>query len=391
MSATQHMTDEELLQHIDDLPDEEEEQNSSEDEGEENKSDENSDDGTEGDEGSEDTDADDESQNGDTDDDNDGASDDNDSDDANDNDDDAGSADDDDANESQDDDDDSKGDNDDQDDTDGDTQKPDEIDYKAFYEDVTGEYKANGKMMPGLKKPEDFRTALSMASNYAQKTTAMKGHMGRIKMLKDISDDDLNVMMDLHNGDKAAIQKALLDAGIDPVDIDPDKPVEYKVNDHSVSDEQVEFDTVIDGIRDTETFDRTSEVVTKTWDARSRKEMLDNPALIVALNEEMAMDRFDTIQSKIDQVKMLGQTQGKSDLELYQVFATRANEERDPAPVSKKVETPKKKVDDPAKKAAKQKANINAKKTKKSTKKYDPAQLSDDEFLALLDSGATFL
>lgn len=268
------------------------------------------------------------------------------------------------------------------------TEETTEIDYKAFYEQVTSDYKANGKVMPGLKSPEDFKAALAMASNYALKTTAIKPHLGRIKMLKDITDEELNEMMDFRNRNPDVIKKALKEAGIDPLDIDPEAKTEYRANDYRVSQAEIEFEEIIDTIRDTPEFAITSKVVTEVWDAESKKIMLENPHLIRGLNEEIQMGRFDKIQAMIEQRRLLGRTNGMSDLAMYQEIATAMNEAQTPE-VPKTA--PVKKVEDPAVKAEKQKAGISVKKTTTAVKKYDPTKLSDEEFMQLVESGAKFI
>ena len=274
-------------------------------------------------------------------------------------------------------------------DTEADKLETTEIDYKTFYEQVTSDYKANGKVMPGLKSPEDFKAALAMASNYALKTTAIKPHLGRIKMLKDISDDELNEMMDFKNRNPDVIKKALKEAGIDPLDIDPEAKVEYRANDYSVSQAEIEFEEIIDTIKDTPEFAVTSKVVTEVWDAESKKIMLDNPHLIKGLNEEIQMGRFDKIQGMIEQRRLLGRTNGMTDLAMYQEIATAMNEAS--TPTVPEVKAPVQKVEDPVVKAEKQKAGISVKKTTTAVKKYDPTKLSDEEFMKLVESGAKFI
>ena len=268
-----------------------------------------------------------------------------------------------------------------------------EPDYKQFYEQVTSEYKANGKMMPGIKDPEDFKRALSMASNYAQKTTAIKPHLGRIKALEKagVTDDEFNMMMDLRNGDPEAIKKAMKDAKLDPMEIDIDEEVQYRANDHSISSEELEFDEIIDPIRDTPEFAKVTEVVTTLWDERSKKAMLGNPALIEGLHWEMANGRYETVQAQIEQRRLLGKTNGMSDLEMYQEIATAMSQVEEPKQTQTETTKPKVKVEDPALNEKRKKAGIKQKKKTTSEKKYDPTTLSDDEFMKLVESGATFI
>lgn len=279
-----------------------------------------------------------------------------------------------------------------EDDTEEDTPETDDFDYKAFYEEVTGDYKANGRMQPGFKDPQDFKIALAKASDYAQKTTALKPHMRRIKMLQDVSDDELNEMMDFRSRDPELLKKALLEAKIDPIEIDMDAKSTYAPKDYSVSSEEVEFDEVLDSIRNTPTFAKTTEVVAKQWDEKSKQAMMASPTLIAALNEEMEMGRYDTIQGMIDQRRMLGKTGGQSDLEMYQEIATEMNQNSvEPEPAVDVVK-PKVVAQNPAEVLdSKKKAGIVRTKTAKVKKnKYDPAKLSDEEFEALMAGGAEF-
>ena len=278
-------------------------------------------------------------------------------------------------------------------DTEEDTPETSEVDYKAFYEQVTADYKANGKVMPGLKDPKDFQTALSMASNYALKTTAMKPHLGRVKMLKDVSDAELNEMLDFRNRNPEVIKKALKEAGIDPMEIDITEEVKYSAKDYRISPEAIEFEEVIETIKGTPEFEVTSKVVTEVWDEKSKAAMLADPRLIKALNEEVEMGRYDVIQGIIDQQKLLGKTGGMTDLQMYQEIATAMDEEEaktQQVPAKETVQ-PKAKVEDPAVKEKKKQAGIKSKKTASAVKKYDPTKLSDEEVLALVDSGAKFI
>ena len=271
------------------------------------------------------------------------------------------------------------------------TPDTDEVDYKKFYDEVTSEYKANGKMNPGFKKPEEFKRALSMAANYAQKTTAIKPHLGRIKMLQDVTDDQLNEMLDFHHGNTDVIKKALKDAKLDPMEIDIDEEVQYKANDYSVSEAEIEFSETVAELKTTEEFGRLQDVVSKGWDKTSSEAVLSDPALLRGLHEEIAMGRFDEIQNMIDRKKTLGMTNGMSDLAMYQEIAIEMEAKKQQAEV--KTQAPKVEVTPEVKqavKAEKKKAVIKTKKTSKVVKKYDPVNMSDDDFMKILEDGKQF-
>lgn len=275
-------------------------------------------------------------------------------------------------------------------------QETNDVDYKAFYESVTSDYKANGRMMPGIKDPEDLQRALSMASNYAAKTTALKPHLATVKMLEKagISQDDLNEMIDFKNGNVDVLKKKLKEVGVDPLDIDVDQEVEYKPNDYRITEHEMDFAEVIDPIRDTPEYEKAAEVVTTVWDNKSKTQMLQNPELLKGLYEEIAMGRYETVQGIMDQRKLLGKTNGLNDLEMYQEIATELSKTapvEQPKQEVKETVKPKPKVEDPTIKEKKKKAGINTKKKSSAVKKYDPTSMDDEEFMKLVESGATFI
>ena len=285
----------------------------------------------------------------------------------------------------------------DESDTEGENQETtDEVDYKAFYETVTSEYKANGKIMPGIKSPEDLITALQMASNYAQKTAALKPSLKRVKMLKDVTDEELNEMLDFRNRNPEVIKKALKEAELDPLDIDIDEDIDYVPTDHSIPDSQIEFEEVISTIENTPEFAITSQVVSEQWDEVSRQAMFNNPKLIVGLNQEIAMGRFEKVSALMDQARLLGKDQGLNDLELYQQIVTRLAQEEgaqtQPQTTQPKTQTRQtSQVENPALNAQRKQAGVRQKTKAKAEKSYDPTTLSDEEFVKLMEAGAKFI
>jgi len=267
-----------------------------------------------------------------------------------------------------------------------------EIDYKAFYEKVTSEYKANGKIMPGIKNPEDLVTALQMASNYAQKTAALKPSLKRVKMLKDVTDEELNEMLDFRARNPEVIKKALKEAQLDPLDIDIDEDVDYVPTDHSIPDSQIEFEEVISTIENTPEFAITSQVVSEQWDEASRQAMFENPQLIVGLNQEIAMGRFDKVSALMDQTRLLGKDQGLNDLQLYQQIVTQmAQEEAQPQPTQQQQVRQTGQVENPARNEKRKQAGVRQQPKAKAVKQYDPTTLSDEEFMQLMEAGAKFI
>jgi len=128
----------------------------------------------------------------------------------------------------------------------------------------------------------------------------------------------LNFLIDLDKKNPEAIKKFLKDSEIDPMDLslEDDAPA-YKPTDHMVGEHEVALDEVLDEIRQTETFDRTAQVITKEWDTASRRVLYESPSIIRTLNDHMQAGIFDKIAEVMARERILGRLAGLSDLEAY--------------------------------------------------------------------------
>ena len=200
-------------------------------------------------------------------------------------------------------------------------------------------------------------------------------------------------MLDFRARNPEVIKKALKDAKLDPLDIDVDEELSYVPTDHSISDAQIEFEEVIGTIENTPEFETTSKVVSEQWDDASRQAMFDNPKLIVGLNQEVAMGRFDQVSAMMDQARLLGKDNGLNDLALYQALVNTLVKQP-AAPVQMTQESAAQtnvQTENPALKEKRTQAGIRPKPKADAVKEYDPTKLSDEEFMKLMESGAKFI
>lgn len=275
------------------------------------------------------------------------------------------------------------------------------IDYKAFYESVTKDYKANGIMHPGIKDPEKFITALQMATDYAQKTSALKPIMRRAKLLDDISDEDLTEMLEFKKGNVEVIKKAMKQYSVDPITLDLEQ-IDYTAHSIVPSEQSIDFQTVVTKLsKNQELFQKVDDIVFKHWDKASRDLILnDNGTYLDALSEEVSSGRYDRIMPLLVQNKTFNAefTRGKSDLDLYIELAKQ--EEINIANGSVKITPPNTNVTstqqtvtpqvvvDPELESKKASAGISTTKQTNVKPEYNPVKLSDDEFMKLMNNGA---
>lgn len=278
-----------------------------------------------------------------------------------------------------------------------------EIDYKKFYETVTQDFKASGKVMPGVKEPEKFIKALQMATDYALKTAALKPALKRVKMLDGVSDEEFSEMLDFRKRNPEVIKKALKEAQLDPLDLDMDQ-INYVPQQRIPSDAEYEYKEVVEELaRDTE-FAYTRNIVLNELDEKSKEVILTQPKVLQALHQEVVSGRFEQIQAQALHLKTFGDYSHISDLDLYAMIAHEMDKQgihanpvnSDKGVVNTQVTNtvqPKQSISQPNPELEdkRARAGIQPKTSTKVVKKYDPTKLSDEEFMKLLSEGAEFI
>lgn len=285
-------------------------------------------------------------------------------------------------------------------DTKKDTSDTKEFDYESAYKQVTEPFKANGVEM-NVKDPQDIIRLMQMGANYAKKMAQLKPNIKLVKMLEnnDIDETKLHNLIDLSKKDPKAIAKLVKESGMDPADINTDEDVDYKPTDYSISDKEYNLDQVLESIKESPTFNKTIDVLTKEWDADSKTAISENPEIISIINTHMGNGVYDKVNSLIQREKSLGRLNGISDVQAYQQAAEylhkngQLRQEGDTS-VLAETETKSKPKTDPLTAAAlkkKKQAVAPVKKSgnekKKSADDDDFLNLSDEEFIKKYSAG----
>jgi hypothetical protein len=198
----------------------------------------------------------------------------------------------------------------------GDTKKQSEAD---LWKELIAPIKANGKTMV-IDNVEDARRLMSMGMGFSKKMEALKPNLKFVKMLENndlLDESKLSYLIDLSKKDSKAIQKLIKDSGIDPLDVDTEKESDYSPGNYSVNDKEVELDTVLDGIRDSSSYQETLGIISDKWDEKSKDTLFQSPEIIEVINEHVGNGIYAKIADVIDREKILGRLQGLSDLEAY--------------------------------------------------------------------------
>ena len=191
----------------------------------------------------------------------------------------------------------------------------DETELKAIHAAIFKPFKANGKEITP-KSVDDVISLMQMGANYTKKMQLMAPMKKAVESLNkaQINEEDLNFLIDVHNGDKEAIKKLLAKHEVDPIELDMEN-TNYVPKNNIASDDDVEYSDVLEDIQPS--LPKIQEILTKQWDAKSKSELLKNPQLMRALHEEIEMGRFDDVQAQLEIEKTFGRYKGKSDIEAY--------------------------------------------------------------------------
>lgn len=194
-----------------------------------------------------------------------------------------------------------------------------EIDYKGFYDAMMSPIKANGKDFQA-RTPEEAVRLMQMGANYTQKMQTIAPYRKKIQMLQNaglLEDEKLNYLIDLSQGNKEAVKKLLKDSKLDPLDLDIDNESAYVPGNHTVSDNEVQIQTIVDDLKSTPEGMDTLRLI-QGWDQASLNEIWKTPSMMATLNEQRQNGVYDFIMKEMEHQRMLGNIpEGTSFLEAY--------------------------------------------------------------------------
>ena len=277
-------------------------------------------------------------------------------------------------------------------DTKEDTPETKEFDYESAYKKVSEPFKANGVDIQ-VKEPDDIVRLMQMGANYQKKMSQLKPHLKIIKMLENndlLKEDKLHNLIDISKKDPKALTKLIKESTLDPLDIDKDAPTDYEPTDYSVSDKEYNLDQVLEDIKDTDTFNRTINVLNKDWDADSKETISEHPEIIGVINTHMSNGVFDKVNTVLQRDKALGKLDGIADVDAYRQIAEylfkngglrTQNSPEDTSQVSSKMEEKQEQANADRNKKRKAVAPVKQTTTKKVPKEEDFLGLSDDDFM----------
>lgn len=264
-----------------------------------------------------------------------------------------------------------------------------DVDYKSFYEKVLAPITANGKTVE-IRTPEEAIQLMQMGANYTKKMQAIAPHRKVLMMLENnglLDESRLSYLIDLDKKDPEAIKKLVKDAGIDPLEIDTSVESAYKQGNHTVSNEEVAFTTVLEDVKSAPGGVDSLQMINATWDQASKEALWKEPVIMSAMHQQMQSGVYTTISNEVDRLRTLGQIPSDMPFILaYKHVGDAMLQQRNAvpqkqAPVAVRTAAPNAAVSNSAKAAA---AASTSSTTKKASSDINPLSMSDDEFLKVM-------
>lgn len=184
-------------------------------------------------------------------------------------------------------------------------------------------YRANGKDFEFSDDEifEKFGEVFGQAMNYTQKMQQIKPWRKTIDAIEqaNLSNDDLNLAIDVLKGDKDAIAALLKRTGTDALDLDVENS-NYVPKDYGRNDTELDIKDIVNEISRDKEYATTYDVLERQWDAKSREAFVDNPELIRQLHIDVKSGMYDTIAPIANKMKVYDGGK-QSDLDYYKMAA----------------------------------------------------------------------
>ncbi len=296
-----------------------------------------------------------------------------------------------------------EGDEDDEEGPEGDNESPDdnpdeasEADLEADEEPVAFQpLRADGKEYP-IESMQELYSLASKGINADRKwNESAEGRKIASTMSKNrLTQEDINMLVDLKAGDKKAIASLLKGAEIDPLDIDVDAlDGKYKPKDHSTDDFEMQLDDVVSKIKTSPRYEESVGVIMDNWDKQSKDAFYQNPKILELLNVDMQIgsdgsSMYDKVSPVAEKMKALETGVKRSDLEYYQMAGKKVIDAMKKSFDSQQEAEGKKEVAKKTKSKAidkKKKAAASSGGTKAPKQVKDVADMSDEELDLLLE------
>lgn len=271
--------------------------------------------------------------------------------------------------------------------------------YEETYNALFGSPVKGGGREVQVRNAEHARNLMEMGIDYSKKMEHMKPHMRALRTLEKEglleNEDMFNLLLEAKQGNPDAIKRLIGDNKLDAFELSPEEGAEtYKPQNQLASQEEVNVNNALQQIRQSPAYEETLDVMTKTFDSKSKEILSENPSYITSLNQDIESGVYKKVMEAVQyqrDMKMI--PEGTSDIEAYigtvkqiaQYEQQQYAAQQSPAKVDP-VEAPdnttsKRSTEESRKRKTGMSTSRSSKKKKEPN--YDPLSMSDEDFMKM--------
>ena len=181
-------------------------------------------------------------------------------------------------------------------------------------------YKANGQEFEFTDDEikTQFGKIFGQAMDYTKKMQAIAPYRSMIATIKDenISQEDLNLAIEVLKGDKNAITSLLKRTGVNALELDTETESTYQPKNYGRDEASLKIAEIADEISRDPEYPVTYHIIDKQWDSASREAFRSNPEMIKDLHLDVKSGVFDKVSPMAMKLKILDGSR-KSDIDYY--------------------------------------------------------------------------
>ena len=192
-----------------------------------------------------------------------------------------------------------------------------------FYNKVTAKFNASGKEFQ-VDNADDVISLMQKGIDYNIKMSTLKPALKMVKALEahGITQEDLGLLIDIHNRKPEAIASLVKQADIDLYSVDDESVDRYAPTDAQITDEEYEFQNVISSISASPRYADVMQFVANSAVA-DKQEVYSQPQILKSLVDHAQLGIFDKVMAEVDKLQVLGRLpQGMTPLQAYHAIGS---------------------------------------------------------------------
>ena len=188
-------------------------------------------------------------------------------------------------------------------------EEPSKVDYEDFYKQCLQTVgKDSNAITP--KNLDEVRQLMAQGAQYNSLNKKYE-EASKLKSLLDINKIDrsqLDLLIEINNGNTNALAKFLKDKNISPYDINPDDEAvqNYQVPSHDVDTKEVRYSEALKNLASTEQGKTCLNTIINEWDDQSFEYLKEEPGLLPHISEQIANGSYKIICDELHREQQLG-------------------------------------------------------------------------------------